>query len=138
MTGQDAPGAEGLSRRTLIVDLDPTTLILLERLFEDEGFETATTWSMREACVLLEKGSFDLIVVGDHPPQIDAHAVLCRLETLSKLVPCIVMRAPAQFPVEPKWKRLVTTLPGCVGSEVLKHVYHHLDLITSTEALRLR
>ena len=127
MAGQYAPVPQGLSRRVLLLDLDPATLISLEQRLEDAGFDTATTWSIHEAHLLLEKRRFDLMVVGDHRPEIDACAVLRRLESLQTLIPCIVMRARPDFSFDPKWNPLVTVLPGCNSSEVLEQVHQHLS-----------
>jgi len=131
MAGQDAPLPQRKYRRVLILDFDAATLIALEQVFEEAGFDTTTTWNMDEACLCLGQKRFDAIVVGDHPPIIDARAVLRRLEGLHRLIPCIVMRAPPGFSTEAKWTRLLSTLSGCSSSEVLGKVHRRLDPSTS-------
>jgi CheY-like chemotaxis protein len=60
--------------RVLILNSDPDALIELRRVFEEAGIDTAITWDDSEACRLLETKHFDLIIVGHHPPEIDAAA----------------------------------------------------------------
>jgi len=134
MAGQIAPIPRRLSRRVLILDFDATTLITLEQLLEEAGFNTTTTWNPGEAYLLLEQDFFDLIVVGDHRPQIDVHAILHRLENLNRLIPCIVMRAQPDFSVNPKWSRLVSTVSGCTGSAVLEKVHRRLARSAATRS----
>jgi len=64
------------SNQVLIVDVDPDTLITLEKVFEDAGFGAITTWTAAEAMQLLASKCFDIFLVGDHPPEIDAAAIL--------------------------------------------------------------
>jgi response regulator RpfG family c-di-GMP phosphodiesterase len=131
MAVQDVPLPQRQSRHVLILDFDAATLIALEQVLEDAGFDTTTTWNMHEACLWLGQKRFDAIVVGDHPPIIDARAVLRRLEGLHRLIPCFVMRAPPGFSTEPQWTRLVTIVSGCSCSEVLGKVHQRLDPSTS-------
>ncbi len=134
MAGQDTPIPQRLSRRVLILDFDAITLITLERVLEDAGFDTTTTWNMRKAYLLLEQERFDLIVVGDHLPQIDAHAILHRIENLHRLIPCIVMRAQPEFSTHPKWSRLITVLSGCTSSQILEKVHQRISQSPSTRS----
>ena len=63
-------------RRVLILDTDPETLITLQHLLEQAEIDTVITWDETEACQLVETKPFDLIVIGDHPPELDAAAIL--------------------------------------------------------------
>ena len=65
--------------RVLICDSDPGILIDLERVLEDMGFETTTTWNALDLGRLLGECSFDLLIVGDHPPQMDAEVIFNEL-----------------------------------------------------------
>lgn len=132
MHAQNVPRARTLSRHVLILDFDAATLIGFERLLEEAGFDTTTTWNMREAILLLEHKPFDLIVLGDHRPQIDAQTILRRLENLHRLVPCIVMRAQPDLRIHSRWSGLVTVLSGCTSSEVLENVRQRLGRLHST------
>ena len=138
MPRQERAIQQSLSRRVLVLDFDPITLIALEQLLEEAGFGTTTTWSMHEACYCLEQERFDLVVVGDHLPQIDAVVIVRHLENLHRRVPCIVMRAGPDFCNDPKWSGLVTALPGCAGSEILEKVHQCLGRSASTRSSRER
>lgn len=77
----------------------------------------------------LEKKRFDLIVVGDHPPEIDACAILHRLETIRRHVPCIVMRAARVLPNIARLNELVASVSGCAGAEILKQAQQYLCVL---------
>ena len=63
-------------KRILISDCDSEILIALERMLEDEGFDTTTACSTEETLLLLQSRDFDLVLVADHPPEIDCERVL--------------------------------------------------------------
>jgi DNA-binding NtrC family response regulator len=67
------------SKRVLILDLDKELLIMLERVLEDSGYPTTTTWDIRQGRALLQSGFFDFLVIGNRPPELDADAVLVDL-----------------------------------------------------------
>ncbi|MGB8064143.1 MAG: hypothetical protein WCF26_19800 [Candidatus Sulfotelmatobacter sp.] len=75
--------------RILICDTDVETLISLERLLEDAGFDTTTTWNAVDLARCAERESFHLLIIGDHPPQLDAEAILKDLRGID--VPCLVL-----------------------------------------------
>ena len=62
--------------RMLILDTDPDTLITLQYVFEEAEIDATITWDEMEACQLIESAAFDLIVVGHHPPELNAAAIL--------------------------------------------------------------
>jgi DNA-binding NtrC family response regulator len=115
--------------RILVLDLDESVLIALEQVLEEAGFETTTTWSTDEAFLWLQRKHFDLIVIGDHPPEIDAHATLRRLQASHRLASCIVMRAARALPNDPKLIGLVTSVPGCIGAAILEQVRQHVPAL---------
>jgi len=63
-------------RRVLILDIDPETLITLQQVLEHANVDTTITWDESEARQLLAAGSFDLVIIGDHPPELDAARIL--------------------------------------------------------------
>jgi CheY-like chemotaxis protein len=65
----------------LVLDSDPQFLIALERLLEEERFSTITTWDVRQAIALLGTAHFDLLLVGDHPPEVKSAELLKRLRS---------------------------------------------------------
>ncbi len=62
--------------RVLILDTDPHTLITLQHALEQAEIETIITRDEAEACQLLETSRFDLILIGNHPPELDAAAIV--------------------------------------------------------------
>ena len=64
------------SRRVLILDSDPETLINLQRVFQDAEIDATITWDQTEAPQSLETLRYDIILIGHHPPELDAAAVL--------------------------------------------------------------
>jgi DNA-binding response OmpR family regulator len=68
--------AMGRFPRVLILDTDPHTLITLQHALEKAEIDTTITWNEAEACRLLERSRFDLILIGDHPPELDAASIL--------------------------------------------------------------
>ncbi len=50
----------------LVVDSDETTLIDLQRVLEDAGFDTTVTWDIFEGKQLLSTSHFDLLLICDH------------------------------------------------------------------------
>jgi len=113
-------------KRILVIHWDDDQLISLEHLLEDQGYESVTTWDLQEGLELLRSGHFDLVMVADHEPQLDAGEVLREAQSR---VPCIVLRNgghcdPAYFlalgarAVLFSWER--GTLIGCVQEAVGK------------------
>ncbi len=62
--------------RVLILDTDPHTLMTLQHALEQAEIETIITRDEAEACQLLETSRFDLILIGNHPPELDAAAIV--------------------------------------------------------------
>ena len=76
-------------KRILVVHWDDDELISLEHLLEDQGYETVTTWDLQEGLGLLRSRRFDLVMVADHEPLLDAGEILREVQSR---VPCIVLR----------------------------------------------
>jgi CheY-like chemotaxis protein len=79
-------------RRVLILDTDPDTLITLQQVLEQAEVDTTITWDETEARELLKTGTFDLIVIGDHPPELDAAAILQDLNFQGTSSPSLILR----------------------------------------------
>ena len=108
---------DGQRKRILILDEDERTLIDLELVLEDEGFETTTTWDIQEARDLLAHRDFDLLLVSDHPPEVRCAELLKTFRSRQISPSCIVLQTAARYPFEgqylcwlgacavmPKWK----------------------------------
>ena len=87
----------------LVLDSDPQFLIALERVLEGEGFNTTTTWDVRQAIALLGSAHFDVLLVGEHPPELKSAELLKRLRSEHQAVPCLVMRPAARYPFEAQY-----------------------------------
>jgi CheY-like chemotaxis protein len=79
-------------RNVLILDSDPEFLIALERVLEEEGFNTTTTWNTGEAIALLGSRQFHAVLLGEHPPEVNGEEILQALQS-RRSIPCIVMLA---------------------------------------------
>ena len=62
--------------RALVVDTDQDTLIKLQHVLEEADIDATITWDELEACQLIETTPFDLLLIGDHPPELNAAAIL--------------------------------------------------------------
>lgn len=80
-------------KKVLVLDADERLLIELERLLEDAGFDTITTWELRDALALLCTRRFDMVLVGDHPPEIPASEVLKQLRKMQCFIHCGVLHS---------------------------------------------
>jgi len=57
-------------KTVLVVDFDSELLIALERLLEDCGFDCTSTWDANQGYELMRSGMFDILVIGNRPPQL--------------------------------------------------------------------
>lgn len=80
--------------KVLIVDGDEQILIALERLLEDEGIGTATTWSARQALELLFADGFDVLVMGDNLPDLSSEQLLREIQRQGATASILVMESP--------------------------------------------
>lgn len=79
-------------RRTLILDTDPDTLVTLQHVLEEAEIDATVTWDEEEACQLIENASFDLILIGDHPPELNAAAIVDHLSLRGTCPPVLILR----------------------------------------------
>lgn len=85
----------GQRKRALIVDNDEQVLIALERLLEDEEVETVTTWSAEEALRLATSHQFDILLAGDHLPDLSCEELLRELQRSGAGLPVLVLESVA-------------------------------------------
>ena len=119
-----------MRNRILIVDNDEKVLIALERALEQEGYETQTAWDLPEGLEALAEGGFHLLVVGDHPPELNCERVLKVLHREGVGLPVVVMHSKPRHPfaeafvthlgaagVVCKWneREVVETVRNCLG-----------------------
>ncbi|MGZ4813135.1 MAG: response regulator [Terriglobales bacterium] len=85
-------------QKVLIVDNDESVLIALQQVMEEEGYETTTSWNLTDALKLMEETSFDVLLVGDHPPDLNCERVLKLLREGQSWTPCVVMHTVPRHP----------------------------------------
>lgn len=78
--------------RALLLDTDPDTLITLQRALEEAGIDATVTWDEMEAWQLIEAAPFDLMLVGDHPPELNAAVILDGLSLRGSCPPVLILR----------------------------------------------
>ena len=83
------------SRRVLILDTDEDTLLKLQRVLEQAEINTTITWDEAEACQLLGTTDFDLILLGDHPPELNPAEIIDNLSFRGKCPAVLILRAVA-------------------------------------------
>jgi DNA-binding NtrC family response regulator len=66
-------------RRVLVLDLSEDVLIRVQQVLEDSGIDTTTTAQVGEAVELMATGFFSFLVIGNHPPFLDAAKILLEL-----------------------------------------------------------
>jgi CheY-like chemotaxis protein len=87
-------------KKVLIVDNNDLALGTLQRLLEDAGFDTRTTWSGHEALALLQSKEFDVLLVDDYLPDLHANDFLERIVRLAIQPWVVVMRGGAPTPAQ--------------------------------------
>ena len=92
----------GTRRSILVLDHDEDVLLRLEYLLETAGFDTTVTWRLDEVRQFIEQRRFDLVVIGHHPPHLDASRVL-QLTGGGRRPACIVLHAPERFPFDAEY-----------------------------------
>jgi len=84
----------------LIVDDDEQVLIDLERLLEDQGYDTTTVWSGGEALQLLQSKSFDFVLLDGDLPDLTREELMRQAQKCSKSH-WIVLQPQTRFRPEP-------------------------------------
>ena len=79
--------------RVLILDIDPDTLIALQHVLEQAEIDATITWDEEEACQLLEASPFDLVLIGDHLPELNAAAILDDLSLRGSCPAVLILQA---------------------------------------------
>lgn len=87
-----------MRKRILIVDNDEKVLIALERALEQEGYDTETAWTLPDGLEAISERGFDLLLVGDHPPDLNCERVLKVLARERLSVPVVVMHSRPRHP----------------------------------------
>jgi CheY-like chemotaxis protein len=83
--------------KILVADNDEDVLIAMESVLEEEGYATSIALSSAEACALLCKGDFDLLILDDYLSDADSVQTLaaCRSAGIRTLVVVTYHRFPS-------------------------------------------
>ncbi len=86
--------------RVLAVDWNENTLITLQHVLENDGVDTTITWDEAEARQLIKNTRFDLLLVGDHLPDLSAETILPGLTANMLSCPCLLISATPADPLQ--------------------------------------
>jgi CheY-like chemotaxis protein len=81
--------------KVLIVDCHEEVLITFEQLLEDKGYDTTTAWTGQDGLGALKTQLFDLILVNEYLPDMNAEDFVSALQHRGNKVPCIIMQPSA-------------------------------------------
>jgi CheY-like chemotaxis protein len=87
--------------RILLLDSDERNLIELQGELEDSGFDTTITWDGAEALQWLRARPFEILLIGDHPPELTASEILHEVQCSRMRVQCVILqrqRRPQPLP----------------------------------------
>ena len=84
-----------LRKKILVADCHEETLIALEKMLEDAGFDTTTVWTADDALKRLDSEVFDLVLVNEYLPDADCKDLLKALRKRGAQMPCVVMQPSA-------------------------------------------
>lgn len=111
--------------RTLILDTDPDTLITLQRVLEEAGIDATVTWDEMEARHLIENAPFDLLLIGDHPPELNAAAMIDDLSLRGTCPPVLILKRNFGEKDAQSFRRL-----GAIGVAPKRDVLAVLEQVT--------
>ena len=82
--------------KILVADNDEDVLIAMESILEEKGYDTTVAVSSAEACALLCRGGFDLLILDDYLSDADSVQTLaaCRSAGIRTLVVVTYHRFP--------------------------------------------
>jgi DNA-binding response OmpR family regulator len=92
---QEIEAMKTARKKVLIADCHEDVLIALEKMLEEEGFDTRTVWTARDALRLLDSEAFDLVLVNEYLPDAECEDVLKAVRRTGRRTPCIVMQPSA-------------------------------------------
>ena len=123
--------------KALILDSDPDALITLQRTLENGGVDTTITWDDAEARNLIRSTAFDVMLIGDHPPEISAENTVRHFRVHGASGPCLILGTTAREKSAERLQRLgvVGVFPKRDPDRVLEEVQGTCGLKTTSHAL---
>ena len=124
-------------KKLLVLDTDADRLLVLQQMLEDAGYDTAITWDVQNAKELLASDGFDLVLIGEHPPEIDCSDIVEAVWSKMPAIPCVIMRpARSWFALEDRSPGAHSSLSRCTLGDVVDHIRNCLR--TSVEEDRAK
>ena len=110
--------------KALILDSDADALIELQRTLENGGVDTTITWDDAEARNLARSTPFDVMLIGDHPPEISADTTVRDLRLRGVISPCLILRTAGREMDTERLRRLgvINAVPKRDPDRVLEEV----------------
>ncbi len=110
--------------KALILDSDPDALISLQRTLENGGVDTTITWDHTEAQNLIRSTRFDVTLIADHPPEINAESTVLEFRRYGASSPCLILRTTANVRSRKPLQQLgvVAVVPKRDPDKVLQEV----------------
>jgi DNA-binding response OmpR family regulator len=119
--------------KALILDSDPDALIALQRTLENADVDTTITWDDAEARNLARTTSFDVMLIGDHPPEIRVETTIRDFRCRGVISPCLVLRTTVREMDAERLRRLgvIKVVPKRDPDRVLEEVQGTCGLKTA-------
>jgi len=113
--------------KVLIFDWDENALITLQHALEDAGVDASVTWDEAEALSLIQNTPFEVILVGDHPPELTDETILHDFRLRVASCPCLILRAGVREEDTEHFRRLgiAGVVPKRDACRVLQQVQEH-------------
>ena len=84
--------SEGDTRlRVLVVDDEPTILMMLKKLLQPAGYEVQTAESGREGLRAFQQGTWDLVTVDRAMPEMNGEETATQMRNIAPEVPIILI-----------------------------------------------
>ena len=110
--------------KVLILDHDPDVLTHLQHVLEDGGLDTTITWDCVEACELTRNTPYDVILVGNHSPEVAAETFLHALRPAPQA--CMLLGASESKSEPLRRLGIDGVVPKQQPHRVLRAVQEHL------------
>ena len=114
----------GRPYKILILDHDPDVLTHLQHVLEDGGLDTTITWDCVEARELTRNIPYDVILVGNHSPEVTAETFLCTPRSAPQA--CMLLGVSESKSEHLRRLGIASVVPKQEPHRVLQAVQEHL------------
>ena len=110
--------------KALILDHDPDVLTRLQQVLQDAGVDTTITWDDCEARELSQNTTFDVVLVGNHSPEVATKTFFHALTPAPRA--CMLLGASESKSEPLKRLGIAGVVPKREPERVLQAVQEHL------------